>query len=136
LTGPTSASCKTSGSANTALITATGRHARRRARGSPAADDGRLPGQARIATGTATIAGTMSRKAACPWMRNQPDSAAIQASAQRPAATDASETANVRKAGTYTYGIQSELNTAGCSAPSSPRTAPAASAPRADLVQP
>ena len=82
------------------------------------------------------MAGTMNRKAAWPWMRNQPDSAAIQPSAERPADTEASDTTNVRNAGTYTYGIQSELNTAGCRKPNRPTAAPAASTPRADLVQP
>ena len=93
-------------------------------------------GPVRTATGAATMAGTMNKKAACPWIRNQPDSAAIHASAERPADTEASDTTNVRKAGTYTYGIQSELNTAGCRKPNKASTAPAASTPRADRVQP
>src|SRR5580698_345636 len=82
------------------------------------------------------MAGTRNRKAACPWIRNQPDSAAIHASAERPATTEASDTTNVRNAGTYTYGIQSELNTAGCRKPNRASAAPAASAPRAERVQP
>src|ERR1700724_2929504 len=55
-------------------------------------------------------------------MRNQPDSAAIHQSRVRPPATEAADTRKARYAGTYSYGIQSELKTDGCSAPHSPTT--------------
>ena len=63
---------------------------------------------------TATVtAGTKSRKQACPWMRNQPVSAKIQASCARPAATDPAAMMNTMYASTYMYGIQSEFRIGG-----------------------
>ena len=80
----------TIGNAKTTLMTAAGIQAfrcsakndridRRMARRCPAA----------AATSTArVITGTNSRKHACPWMRNQPDSARIHRSCTRPAITE------------------------------------------------
>jgi len=58
-------------------------------------------------------AGTKSRKQACPWMRNQPVSANIQASWARPEATDPAATMKAMYASTYMYGIQSEFRMGG-----------------------
>ena len=81
----------TIGSANSALMASTAIHAprsRRRNRRSEAAGVCRCS-QTPAAATAAAMTGTMNRKQACPWMRNQPVSAAIQASRTCPAATDA-----------------------------------------------
>ena len=57
--------------------------------------------------------GTKNRKHACPWMRNQPVSAKIQASCARPASTDAAAITKTMYGSTYMLGIQSEFTIAG-----------------------
>ena len=113
--GQCSTRLTTIGSANTALMTATGIQARRCSRKNSPTDARSvcLRGH-RTAASTATVsAGTKNRKQACPWMRNQPVSAKIQASCARPAATDPAAMTNTMYASTYMYGIQSEFTIGG-----------------------
>jgi hypothetical protein len=67
-------------------------------------------------------------------MRNHPGSTAIHESRIRPPATEAAATRKARYPGTYAYGIQSELEIDGCSAPGEPHDAehdqPALAPPR------
>ena len=126
------------GSANRALMTATGTHTTRWV---ATKDRTEAPGGAGAATAPRpaprqVITGTKNRKHACPWMRNQPVSAMIHASRPRAAATDAAATRKVTYGSTYRYGIQSELSTAGCTAARASTTAKQAAAPRSDRVQP
>ncbi len=119
-------------------MTATGTHTRRCA---AKKDRTEAPRRCRCGHSTAAstaqlITGTNKRKHACPWMRNQPVSAITHASRPRPAATDAAAIRKVTYAGTYKYGIQSELSTAGCTAARVSTAAKHAAAPRSDLVQP
>src|SRR5947209_17506 len=104
------------GKAKTALITATGTHTCRcvAKKDRAAAPRPCRRGHSAAASTARQITGTKNRKHACPWMRNQPVSASTHASRVRPAATDAATTRNAMYAGTYKYGIQSELSTAGC----------------------
>ena len=88
------------------------------------------------ASTAAPITGTMNRKLACPWMRNHPVSAKIQASRTCPAATDAAAIRKTQYMTTYRYGIQSELIAGGCTAPKTRMTAKHAAAARSDRVQP
>ena len=92
--------------------------------------------QARAAITAAAITGTMNRKQAWPWIRNQPVSAKIHASRTCPAATEPAATRKTQYMTTYMYGIQSELIAGGCTAPKIPMTARHAAAARSDRVQP
>src|SRR5690348_13609968 len=69
-------------------------------------------------------------------MRKQPVSASIHASRAAPAATDAAAMRKAMYAGTYRYGIQSELSTAGCTDAKATTAAKQAAAPRSEPVQP
>jgi hypothetical protein len=69
-------------------------------------------------------------------IRNQPASAAIQASRRLPAATEAVATRKARYGMIRMYGIQSELNTAGFTAANASSAAQQAAAARTDLVTP
>src|SRR6516162_6312446 len=95
------------GSTNTALMTTTGTHVRRVLRSHDISGKyGCLRDRSQRITGSATAAalstGTKNRKQACPWIRNQPARAAIQASRTPPAATEAIATTKAKYAGTYT----------------------------------
>src|ERR1700722_17551102 len=123
------------GKAKTALITATGTHTRRWVAKKDRTEAPRLCrcGHSTAASTAQLITGTNKRKQACPWARNQPARASTHASRPRPAATDAAATRKVTYAGTYKYGIQSELSTAGCTAARASTAAKQAAAPRSDL---
>jgi len=101
--GQCSTRLTTIGRANTALMTTTGIQAPRCSRKKDLTD---APSVCRWGHRTATrtarvITGTKSRKLACPWIRNQPVSAKIQASCARPAATDPAAITNTMYASTY-----------------------------------
>ena len=136
--GQCSTRSATIGKTKTALMITTGTHTRRWV---AKKDRTEAPRLCRCGHSTATstaqlIRGTNNRKHACPWMRNQPVSATTHASRPRPAATDAAATRKVTYAGTYKYGIQSELSTAGCTAGRTSTAAKQIAAPRSDRVQP
>ena len=115
----------------------TGTHApRRRAKRRSDATGVRRCAQASASTAAAVMTGTMNRKQACPWMRNQPVSAKIHRSRRWPAATDAPAIRNTQYMGTYRYGIQSELTADGCTAPKMRMTAKHAAAARSERAQP
>ena len=113
--GQCSTRLTTIGSANTALMTATGIQARRCSRKNSPTDARSVAFRGhRTAASTAIVStGTKNKKQACPWMRNQPVSAKIQASCARPAATDPAAMTNTMYASTYMYGIQSEFTIGG-----------------------
>src|ERR1700678_1999511 len=127
--------CSTSstmiGKAKTALMTATGPHTRRCVAKKDRTEAPRLcrRGHSTAASTAQLITGTKRRKHACPWMRNQPVSAMIQASRPCPATTDPAAAMKATYVSTYRYGIQSELSTAGCTAASATTAAKQAAAP-------
>src|SRR5487761_1518020 len=116
----------------------TGTHTRRRVTKKVFVDVSsvRRRGQPSATTQPQASTGTKKRKATFPLIRNQPVSAAIQASRRLPAATEAIATTNARNGRTRMYGIQSELNTAGFTAAKTSSAAQQAAAARADLVTP
>ncbi len=100
--GQCSTRLATIGSANTALIASTAIHAPLCSR-TNRRSDARSVCRCRATRTTRTAnssTGTMNRKQACPWIRNQPVSATIQASRECPAANDADAIRNTQKVGT------------------------------------
>src|SRR5580693_1751807 len=113
--GQCSTRLRTMGRANTALMHATGTQTRRCSRKNEPADarSVRRCGHSTATPVARVSTGTKNRKHACPWIRNQPASAKIQASWDRPATTDPAAMTNTTYVGTYMYGIQSELTIGG-----------------------